>query len=249
LSVLEALRKRLQKSQPTFEIVGLLTREDDIYPLGTDTKVLGTVFELLIRPYIYDVAKELGLMVKEPDRQNYYPDFTLMVDESDPAKTAVDVKTTYRDFRSDGTWRAKFTLGGFASFLRGTGDKNIVYPYSQYGQHLIVGFIYTRNDSSTSVAQSLADRDKVTSPFKDVEVFVQEKYRIAGEKPGSGNTENIGSIEGSSLDDFVLGKGPFAELGEETFLDYWRNYPRYRTSKAYNDLASYFKWKKTQAKE
>jgi len=91
LSVLEALRKRLQKSQPTFEIVGLLTREDDIYPLGTDTKVLGTVFELLIRPYIYDVAKELGLMVKEPDRQNYYPDFTLMVDESDPAKTAVDV--------------------------------------------------------------------------------------------------------------------------------------------------------------
>lgn len=51
---------------------------------------------------------------------------------------------------------------------------------------------------------------------------MQEKYRIAVDRPGSGNTKNIGSV--MKIDDLVKGKGPFAELGEEIFDDYWMYY-------------------------
>ncbi len=50
---------------------------------------------------------------------------------------------------------------------------------------------------------------------------MQEKWRIAGDKAGSGNTANIGSINGT-IEDFIEGKGAFAS--EEEFLQYWRGY-------------------------
>ena len=52
---------------------------------------------------------------------------------------------------------------------------------------------------------------------------MQEKWRIAGDKAGSGNTTNIGSINGY-IEDFKNGKGPFKS--EKEFLEYWRGYKR-----------------------
>ena len=57
---------------------------------------------------------------------------------------------------------------------------------------------------------------------KDFTFFVQEKWRIAVDRPGSGNTKNIGSV--SKIDALINGRGPFAVLGEEVFDDYWMNY-------------------------
>jgi hypothetical protein len=59
--------------------------------------------------------------------------------------------------------------------------------------------------------------------FSNVEFFVQEKWRIASDRAGSGNTTNIGSITGK-LDDFVQGNGVFKS--EDEFLEYWRGYGR-----------------------
>ena len=58
-------------------------------------------------------------------------------------------------------------------------------------------------------------------PFDNVRVFMQEKWRIAGDKVGSGNTANIGSINGT-IEDFIEGKSAFTS--EEEFLQYWRGY-------------------------
>lgn len=58
--------------------------------------------------------------------------------------------------------------------------------------------------------------------MKDITFFVQEKWKIATDRPGSRNTKNIGSI--SLIEDLIKGKGIFAELGEEVFDDYWINY-------------------------
>ena len=52
--------------------------------------------------------------------------------------------------------------------------------------------------------------------------FAEEKWRIASDKSGSGNTANIGSIQ--KIDDIVLGNGVFAKAGEELFDDYWINF-------------------------
>jgi hypothetical protein len=52
--------------------------------------------------------------------------------------------------------------------------------------------------------------------------FVQEKWRIASDRGGSGNTANIGSIQ--HIADIVGGRGMFSRLGESWFDDYWMNY-------------------------
>ena len=52
---------------------------------------------------------------------------------------------------------------------------------------------------------------------------MQEKWRIAGDRTGSGNTTNIGSISGT-IADFSAGDGAFASEAE--FLEYWRGYKR-----------------------
>jgi hypothetical protein len=227
---------------PPLEVTGILSGDDRVYSLGTDTKVLSTVFELMVNPLLFQLARDNGLVVRQPDKQNYYPDFTLMRDKLDNQKIAVDVKTTYRHFAKNGTWTASFTLGGYTSFML-KNTKNILFPYDQYAKHYIIGFIYTRVETSGSKIFTLRRRKKAERPYKNVDWFVQEKHRIAGERAGSGNTTNIGSIVASSNAEFAKGNGPFAKAGEAVFLDYWRNYAPKAADRKYNNLSEYYKWK------
>ncbi len=61
----------------------------------------------------------------------------------------------------------------------------------------------------------------IASVVKDLQFFVCEKWRLASDKQGSGNTANIGSI--TYVDDILAGNGVFAKLGEEWFDEYWMN--------------------------
>ena len=70
----------------SYDVKGIITTDKKIYSLGTDSKVLSTVFELLVRPVIYQVAQQNGMIVREAKAQNYYPDFTLMESEADEKK-------------------------------------------------------------------------------------------------------------------------------------------------------------------
>ena len=239
---LTAFREKMLAETPYLEVTGILSGDDRVYSLGTDTKVLSTVFELMVRPLLFKLARDNDLVVREPAQQNYYPDFTLMRDELDNQKIAVDVKTTYRRFAADGTWRASFTLGSYTSFMRRS-TKNILFPYERYARHYIIGFIYTRMETGEPKVFALKEREKAERPYKNVEWFVQEKHRIAGERAGSGNTTNIGSILASSNEEFAEGNGPFAEAGEEVFLDYWRHYAPLAANRMYNTLSEYYEWK------
>ena len=72
---------------------------------------------------------------------------------------------------------------------------------------------------------------------------MEEKYKIAGDKPGSGNTENIGSFSTRKFSDLAEGKGPFSELGQDVFDIYWKYYPKYRASEqAYTSLDGFLSW-------
>ena len=144
---------------------------------------------------LQEIADENGLILYPSPRQTVYPDFTLMKSEADTEKIAVDIKTTYRKFLKNGQPSGYvFTLGSFASYMR-DGKKNISFPYDQYAKHYVIGFVYTRNDNASEGQMfDIKDLGKLPVPYKDVEVFVQEKYKISGDKPGSGNTENILSL-------------------------------------------------------
>ena len=54
--------------------------------------------------------------------------------------------------------------------------------------------------------------------------FVTEKWKIASDRGGSGNTANIGSI--NNIAAIIAGKGMFSKLGEEWFDEYWMNYKK-----------------------
>ena len=62
----------------------------------------------------------------------------------------------------------------------------------------------------------------ITSVIKDFDFFASEKWKIASDKQGSGNTANIGSIV--DIIDLKSGNGIFSQLGEEWFDEYWINH-------------------------
>ncbi|MBC6416448.1 MAG: restriction endonuclease, partial [Rhodospirillales bacterium] len=130
-------------------------------------------------------------------------------------------------YRREGQSRFGYTLGSYTSYIRPeTEAKNIVFPYSQYGQHWIIGFVYKRAEGKRNTSGRIYSFDTlrhIPIPFDDVEVFMQEKWRIAGDRAGSGNTANVGSIY-ATVQDFSAGNGVFASEAE--FLEYWRGYRR-----------------------
>ena len=219
-----ALITEVERLENSYAVYGFINRERDIYPIGSDTKVLSTVFELISRPAIYSIGKTFDYDVVEPAAQNHYPDFTLMRSRNDVRKIAVDVKTTYRRNIKN---KFNYTLGSYTSFIRpGNEKKNIVFPFNEYATHLVVGFVYNRaveKKFSLKHKYPLEQLQNIPFPFDNVEFFVQDKWRIASDKAGSGNTANIGSIYGL-IDDFRNGNGPFQS--EEEFLEYWRLYGR-----------------------
>ena len=214
----------LAEVQNGYSLCGVVDRRARVYPLGSDTKVISTLFEIVTRQAVATYAESMGLRLVEPTKQNHYPDFTLMNHEEDSEKIALDVKTTYR---KEGQSRFSYTLGSHTSYIHPeTEGKNIVFPYSQYREHWVIGFVYKRAEGKKAAGSRVYSFDtleQIPVPFHDVEVFMQEKWRIAGDKTGSGNTANIGSI-GGTISDFSAGNGVFDSEAE--FLEYWRGYKR-----------------------
>ena len=87
----------------------------------------------------------------------------------------------------------------------------------------------------------------IVSVVKDFMFILHEKWKIAGERPGSGNTKNIGSIR--DIQSLIDGNGPFACYGEKVFDDYWMNYLTEDMAMAieseipYRNINEYLKWR------
>jgi hypothetical protein len=161
-------------------------------------------------------------------------------------KFAVDLKTTYRDPDVPGHVNG-FTLGSHGAYFKDrTSTKNIQFPYDEYSGHFCLGIIYTRSDAkdvdeteiinvrelneganhSRRIGQrkvtTVDNLRSIASVIKDFQFFVCEKWQLASDRQGSGNTANIGSI--TAIDDILSGNGIFARLGEKWFDEYWMNY-------------------------
>lgn len=223
----------------TFAALGILDSHSMIHTLGTDSKIIGRIFEMFTQPILEKLAQKYNLYLKVPEKQTLYPDFTLLDTEDSTSKIAIDVKTTYITPNHP----IKFTLGSYGSYMRNN-TKNIAYPYTDYKKHYVIGFIYKRNDAAQeSKIYPYHMRNSIMPPYEDVCYFIQEKYKIAGDKPGSGNKENIGSFPTHNIQDLIEGKGPFADLGQDIFDLYWKYYPKYRaTDIPYKSLPEFLRW-------
>ena len=240
----EILKELIDLKDPKKEIVGFAGKDKKVYTVGSDSKIIGRLFEVLTQPKLEKVAKKLHLNLNESPKQTIYPDFWLSnPNNPDRNRIAIDIKTTYRHGKKS---KFGFTLGSYTSFLR-NGTKNIAGSYDMYSTHLIIGFIYTRNVNYVTEVIPFSEVESATPAVLDIDYFVAEKYKISGEKPGSGNTANIGTISSENMLDFSGERGPFATIGNNIFEDYWRNYPtpseRANNKDKYKDLEGYIKCK------
>lgn len=236
------LEEEINKIGLDWDIKGVIDSQKRIYTINNDTKLISKVFELVTTPIILDIAEKNKLELIESDRQTVYPDFTFIM--PDKTKIALDIKSTYR---RDGDRVAGFTLGSYTAYLRNP-TKNIMFPYHEYKEHLILGFIYSRVENVKADIVPITKLDDIVPVIKDIEIIVQPKYRIASERPGSGNTANIGSIW--EIEKLQKGEGPFAKYGEEVFEDYWRNFVQLKTARdggkkqPFRNIEEYLQWKK-----
>ena len=205
-----------------WSIKGFIDVCRNIYTISSDTKIISKILEIHLFPRILGFAAEIGYRVVLAEHQNYYPDISFVRADNEEIKFAVDFKTTYRlpDYPE---FCNGFTLGSHGEyFVNRTSSKNIQFPYSQYQAHFCLGIIYSRHIVDETRTYRFEELRSISSAIKDFEFFVAEKWKIASDKSGSGNTANIGSI--NKIGDIVSGRGMFSDLGEEWFDDYWMNY-------------------------
>lgn len=251
-TIIETITKHMPHSQASWEVLGLLNRRKEVLAFGNDSKIIGRVFEIVIEPVLAKVAEELGFELGQSEEQTVYPDFWFK--KSNGRYIGIDVKSTYRKYKKDGSLSPfNFTLGAYSSFMR-NGTKNIYGNYSDYDSHYIIGFLYSRNGDATNGVTTLDKADSIMTAYKDVEFFIQEKYKIGGQKKGSGNTNNIATFKSNNIKDFKNGLSYFTYLGEDVFNDYWKHYPLYTDTytikeSLYTDLESYFEWLKNNGNE
>ena len=227
-------------------VKGFIDVHKHIYTISTDTKVVSKIIELYIFPLLSKFAQDNGLQLELAKEQNFYPDITFIDNEKN--LFAVDIKSSYR---KTSTKINGMTLGAFTGYFRNRqSTKNVTHPYSSYKAHIVLGIIYSENDKAIDERKSynIENIDDIISVVKDITFFVQEKWKIAIDRPGSGNTKNIGSV--SLIENLINGKGTFVELGESVFDDYWTNYLTPDMAKNaelpnpyYNNLESYKKFR------
>ncbi len=205
----------------------------NIYPLSTDSKVISKILELHLLPELLFFAEQFNYIIEPAEKQNWYPDFTFVSRKNHNIKFAVDLKTTYRDEKHQGFCNG-FTLGSHGEYFTDRDStKNIQYPYNQYSGHFCLGIIYSRNVLQFYSAKiyNLNELKIIPAVIKDFIFFTAEKWRIASDKSGSGNTANIGSIQ--YIEDILSGNGVFSKAGEELFDDYWANFGKIKIKTAH----------------
>lgn len=255
LGYFDKLRERVATENGDWTVKGFIDVYKRIYTISLDTKVLSKVLELVMFPVIQQFAHERDYELVLARQQNQYPDITL-ISRSQGTRYAIDIKTTYRKGRDkSGDIRVNgMTLGTYMGYFRARESSSIItFPYNTYAKHYVLGVIYTQvADTDEMQIYDIAALDDIPSVATDFDFFLHEKYRIAADRPGSGNTKNIGSTV--HLDRLIEGTGVFSPLGVEIFDDYWMNYRTKEMARAegfkeppYSNLIQYRDFKKRGA--
>lgn len=219
LNEVETYKSYLETNKNDWIVKGFIDINKNIYTITNDTKVVSKIIEILLIPKLGKFAKDNSLTLELPTKQNYYPDLTFKDRKGN--LFAVDFKSSYYENNTVNG----LTLGSYWGYFRDRNSKkNTDYPYNSYCSHLVLGMLYkqsiiAKNEKSV---YSLNELEAIHSVIEHFIFFVQPKWKIASDMPGSGNTRNIGGI--TNIDKLVKGEGVFSKLGEDVFDDYWMGY-------------------------
>ncbi|MCL2785523.1 MAG: EcoRV family type II restriction endonuclease [Propionibacteriaceae bacterium] len=223
----ESLASHTEQPNGQWTVKGFIDAFRNVYTISSDTKIVSKILEIHIFPLMLKFASDNRYKLVLATHQNYYPDISFVSEQDETLRFAVDFKTTYR-IRGREQFCNGFTLGSHGTyFVDRTSTKNIQFPYASYAAHYSLGIIYDRASEATideTAVYGIEQLESITSVISNLQFFVAEKWRIASDKGGSGNTANIGSI--NYIPDIIAGRGMFSTLGEEWFDDYWMNFGR-----------------------
>lgn len=248
-------QRHISSEDGQWTVKGFIDIFKNIYTISADTKIVSKILEIHLFPKIMDFANKYGYKIVLAEHQNYYPDISFVKTANEKIKFAVDFKTTYKNPSKPHLCNG-FTLGSHGEYFENRkSTKNIQFPYSEYSGHFCLGIIYSRVDGATideTKTYDISRLKSISSVVKDFQFFVVEKWKIASDKGGSGNTANIGSI--IHIDDIVNGRGMFSKLGEKWFDEYWINYKKIKTTNDKNEtviisnLKEFVEYKKGNSK-
>ena len=236
-------KQYLETDSEDWIVKGFIDIDKNVYTITNDTKVVSKIIEILLIPKLDKFARNHGLELELPSKQNFYPDLTFK--DKEGHLFAVDFKSSYYDGESVNG----LTLGSYWGYFRERDTvKSMDYTYNSYSSHTVLGMLYKQSvtDDNEKDVYSVDEIEAIHSVIEKFIFFVQPKWKIANDIPGSGNTRNIGGIP--NIQKLLNGQGPFAELGEDVFDDYWMNYfntvdartagigtPRYNNLKTYKE--------------
>jgi hypothetical protein len=184
-----------------------------LLPLPKEPAALANVLEVSIVDFLLDrIAASGGILTATRGGERFYPDMEITGPGVDDDFYAVDIKVAQRKILKKAPptqTQSRITLY--------TGNTYFAYPtlhwpgtfrpFADYTQHLDVIGIYTLNRESASRVD-------------DLELIVQEPWKIGSHKRSSTTREYIGAVEG--LEDLRQGRGEFKTADE--FYKFWRAY-------------------------
>lgn len=221
------LKSHVSTDDDQWTVKGFIDIFKNVYTISSDTKIVSKILEIHLFPKILMFAQTSGYKIVLAEHQNYYPDISFIKVNNENIKFAVDFKTTYRNPNKPHLCNG-FTLGSHGEYFeKRTSTKNIQFPYSSYSGQFCIGIIYDRVDGTAideTKTHNIHELRSITSVVRNFQFFVAEKWKIASDRGGSGNTANIGSI--NNIAAIISGQGMFSELGESWFDYYWMNYTK-----------------------
>lgn len=197
------------------DLRALLEARGQLLPLPKEPAALANVLEVGIVDHLIEIAAHVPGAVTRRGTERGYPDMELDGAVFGGRPHAVDIKVARRAATRTATrTESRITLCTGNTYFKwprlhwpGT-----FRPYGDYASHLDVLVIYTLVEDSTARAY-------------DIELIVQETWRIASRKRSSTTREYLGAVD--LIQDLRDGKGEFATQDE--FLKFWRAFP-FKTS-------------------
>ena len=196
------------KARGPAELEQRLAEGGHLLPLPKEPAALANVMETSIVSFLRSRALLIAGAQFRQGNERGYPDLELSGPAFGGGFHAVDVKAARRAAKRRQT-QSRITLYTGNTYFKwpdlhwpGT-----MRPFSEYVTHLDVLMIYTLNEDSRARVE-------------DLDIIVQEPWRIASRERSSTTREYIGAV--TEIEALRAGKGAFASPAE--FYDYWRRY-------------------------
>ena len=169
----------LETSNNEWIVKGFIDIDKNVYTITNETKVVSKIIEFLLIPKLDKFARNHGMDLELPSKQNYYPDLTFKDNEGH--LFAVDFKSSY--YNSDTV--NGLTLGSYWGYFRNRDKKmSMDYTYNSYSAHIVLGMLYKQSDETANEKSvfGVDELEVIHSVIENFLFFVQPKWKKSFEK-------------------------------------------------------------------